>query len=179
MGGSNLDGIPGSDLSGNQQPVFKHIETMVFAGARLHGDDTTVPVMARGQTDTARVWVYVRDDRPFGGSGSPSAVFYYSRDRAGVHPQTHLAGYRGIFQADAYGGYNKLYELNRSPGPIIEAACWSHARRKFFELADIARNAKRKAQGKTPAFVRRCLGRGAAHRRAVRDRAGDQRSVTR
>ncbi|CAG4929210.1 unnamed protein product, partial [Acidocella sp. C78] len=133
--------------------VFKHIETMVFAGARLHGDDTTVPVMARGQTDTARVWVYVRDDRPFGGSGSPSAVFYYSRDRAGVHPQTHLAGYRGIFQADAYGGYNKLYELNRSPGPIIEAACWSHARRKFFELADIARNAKRKAQGKTPAFV--------------------------
>ena len=135
------------------EPVFKHIETMVFAGARLHGDDTTVPVMARGQTDTARVWVYVRDDRPFGGSGSPCAVFYYSRDRAGVHPQTHLAGYRGIFQADAYGGYNKLYELNRSPGPIIEAACWSHARRKFFELADIARNAKRKAQGKTPAFV--------------------------
>ena len=129
------------------EPVFKHIETMVFAGARLHGDDTTVPVMARGQTDTARVWVYVRDDRPFGGSGSPCAVFYYSRDRAGVHPQTHLSGYHGIFQADAYGGYNKLYELNRSPGPIIEAACWSHARRKFFELADCRANAKRKAQG--------------------------------
>jgi transposase len=135
------------------EPAFKHIETMVFGGARLHGDDTTVPVMARGQTDTARTWVYVRDDRPFGGSGPPCAVFYYSRDRAGVHPQTHLAGYSGIFQADAYGGYNKLYEPNRSPGPIIEAACYAHARRKFFELADIARNAKRKAQGKTPAFV--------------------------
>jgi len=122
------------------QPVHKFIESMVFTGGRLHGDDTTVPVMARGQTDTARVWVYVRDDRPFGGSGPPCAVFYYSRDRAGIHPQTHLAGYSGIFQADAYGGYNKLYELTRSPGPIIEAACWSHARRKFFELADIARN---------------------------------------
>jgi transposase len=135
------------------EPAFKHIETMVFAGGRLHGDDTTVPVMARGQTDTARTWVYVRDDRPFSGTGRPCAVFYYSRDRAGIHPQTHLAGYSGIFQADAYGGYNRLYEPNRSPGPIIEAACWSHARRKFFELADIARNAKRRAQGKTPAFV--------------------------
>ena len=70
-------------------------------------------------------------------------MFYYSRDGAGIHPQTHLAGYSGIFQADAYSRYNKLYEAGRSPGPIIEAACWSHARRKFFELADIARNAKR------------------------------------
>ncbi len=135
------------------KPVYDLIKSMVFTGERVHGDDTTVPVMARGQTDIARVWVYVRNDRPFSGSGPPCAVFYYSRDRAGIHPQTHLAEYSGIFQADAYGGYNKLYEPNRSPGPIIEAACWAHARRKFFELADIARNAKRKAQGKTPAFV--------------------------
>jgi transposase len=135
------------------EPAFKHIEAMVFAGKRIHGDDTTVPVMARGQTDIAHIWVYVRDDRPFGGAGPPCAVFYYSRDRAGIHPQTHLAGYSGIFQADAYGGYNKLYGPNRSDGPIIEAACWSHGRRKFFELADLARNAKRKAQGRTPAFV--------------------------
>jgi transposase len=97
--------------------------------------------------------VYVRDDRPFSGSGPPCAVFYYSRDRAGVHPQTHLAGYSGLFQADAYGGYNKLYDPNRSSGPIIEAACWAHGRRKFFELADLARNAKRRAHGKTPTFV--------------------------
>jgi transposase len=135
------------------EPAFRHIEAMVFSAERAHGDDTTVPVMARGQTDIGRVWVYVRDDRPFSGTGPPCAVFYYSRDRAGVHPQTHLAGYSGIFQADAYGGYTKLYEPNRSVGPIIEAACWSHARRKFFELADIARNAKRKAQGRAPAFV--------------------------
>jgi len=157
-----LEGVPLSvstlaDLIGATcvalEPAYNFIKTMVFAGGRIHGDDTTVPVMAPGQTDTARVWVYVRDDRPFRGSGPPCAVFYYSRDRAGIHPQNHLAGYSGIFQADAYGGYNKLYEPNRSAGPIIEAACYAHARRKFFELADIARNAKRKAHGKTPAFV--------------------------
>jgi transposase len=107
------------------KPVYDFIKSMVFTGERVHGDDTTVPVMARGQTDIARVWVYVRNDRPFSGSGPPCAVFYYSRDRAGIHPQTHLAEYSGIFQADAYGGYNKLYEPNRSPGPIIEAACWA------------------------------------------------------
>ncbi len=135
------------------EPAFRHIEAVVFAASRVHGDDTTVPVMSRGKTDTARVWVYVRDDRPFAGAGPPCAVFYYSRDRAGIHPQTHLAQYCGIFQADAYSGYNKLYEAGRSPGQIIEAACWAHSRRKFFELADIASNAKRKAQGRKPVFV--------------------------
>ena len=157
-----LEGIPLSvstlaDLIGATcvalKPVYNFIKSTVFKAERIHGDDTTVPVLAQGQTDIARVWVYVRDDRPFGGSGPPCAVFYYSHDRAGIHPQTHLAEYSGVFQADAYGGYNKLYVPTRSPGPIIEAACWAHGRRKFFELADIARNAKRRAQGKTPAFV--------------------------
>ena len=134
-------------------PIFERIEAHIFAAARLHGDDTTVPVLARGKTDIARSWVYVRDDRPFGGPAPPAAVFYYSRDRGGAHPQAHLADYAGILQADAYGGYGKLYEANRLPGPITEAACWSHARRKFFVLADIAANAQRKAQGETPAFV--------------------------
>lgn len=134
-------------------PVFRHMEAAVFAAARLHGDDTTVPVLARGQTDIGRTWVYVRDDRPFGGAGPPCAIFYYSRDRSGIHPQMHLARYSGILQADAYSGYNKLYETGRAPGPIVEAACWAHARRKFFELADIAANAKRKAQGRGPAFI--------------------------
>jgi transposase len=135
------------------EPALRHIVAVVFAASRLHGDDTTKPVMSRGKTDTARAWVYVCDDRPFGGAGPPCAVFYYSRDRAGHHPQTHLAQYTGIFQADAYSGYNKLYKAGRSPGPIIEAACWAHSRRKFFELADIASNAKRKAQGRKPVFV--------------------------
>jgi len=76
-------------------------------------------------------------------------MFYYSRDRSGEHPQAHLEEYAGIFQADAYGGYTKLYEANRKPAPLIEAACWVHARRQFFILADVAANARRKAQGKT------------------------------
>jgi hypothetical protein len=93
--------------------------------------------------------VYVRDDRPFGGPDPPAAMFYYSRDRAGAHPQAHLADYAGILQADAFAGYNKLYAADRKPGPLVEAACWVHARRPFFVMADIAANARRKAQGKT------------------------------
>ena len=134
-------------------PILKRLEAHVFAAERLHGDDTTVPVLAKGKTTTGRCWAYVRDDRPFGGTGPPAAMFYYSRDRAGEHPKAHLAGYSGVFQADAYGGYNKLYEPNRRPGLILEAACWVHARRPFFVLADLAENARRKAQGKTAAVI--------------------------
>jgi transposase len=130
-------------------PLVDRIEAHVFAAERLHGDDTTVPVLAKGKTHTGRCWVYVRDDRPFAGPDPPAAMFYYSRDRAGVHAQAHLAGYAGILQADAFAGYNKLYEAERQPGPLIEAACWVHARRPFFVMADIAANARRKAQGQT------------------------------
>ena len=80
-------------------------------------------------------------------------MFYYSRDRAGEHPKAHLGSYAGIFQADAYGGYNKLYEPDRKPGPILEAACWAHARRPLFAMADLAENARRKAHGQTPGVV--------------------------
>jgi transposase len=80
-------------------------------------------------------------------------MFYYSRDRGSEHPQAHLAGYAGIFQADAYAGYNKLYEADRKPGPLIEAACWVHARRPFFVMADVATDARRKAQGKTTSVI--------------------------
>jgi transposase len=135
------------------EPLLKRIEAHVLAAGRLHGDDTTIPVLAKGKTDTGRCWVYVRDDRPFGGPAPPAAMFYYSRDRSGEHPQTHLINYAGILQADAYGGYNKLYEPNRKPGQILEAACWVHARRPFFALADVAENARRKAQGKTAAAI--------------------------
>jgi transposase len=134
-------------------PILKRLEAHVFAAERLHGDDTTVPVLAKGKTDTGRCWVYVRDDRPFGGADPPAAMFYYSRDRAGEHPRAHLANYAGIFQADAYSGYNKLYEADRKPGPIVEAACWVHARRPFFVMADVAENARRKAQGQTPGAI--------------------------
>ena len=125
------------------RPLSTLIERHVLAAERLHGDDTTVPILAKGRTVTGRVWVYVRDDRPFGGRDPPAALFYASRDRTREHPERHLANYAGILQADAFDGYNRLYLPDRKPGPIVEALCWSHARRKFFELADIAANARR------------------------------------
>jgi hypothetical protein len=132
------------------EPVLKRMEAHVFAAERLHGDDTTVPVLAKGKTDTGRCWVYVRDDQPFGGRAPPAAMFYYSRDRCGEHPEAHLANFSGILQADAYGGYNRLYEADRKPGAILEAGCWGHARRPFFALADLVETARRKSQGTTP-----------------------------
>jgi len=130
------------------EPLLRRVEAYVMAAERLHGDDTTVPVMALGKCDTGRCWVYVRDDRPFGGADPPAAMFYYSRDRGGAHPQAHLASYAGILQADAFGGYARLYEPQRQPGPIQEAPCWVHARRPFFAMADLEENARRKAAGK-------------------------------
>jgi transposase len=118
-------------------PLTELIRRHVFAAERVHGDDTTVPLLAKGKTITARLWTYVRDDRPFAGPDPPAAVFFYSRNRAGEHPARHLAGYAGILQADAYAGFGELYDGRRKPGPITEAACWSHGRRKFFELADL------------------------------------------
>jgi transposase len=120
-------------------PLMVLIDAHVLAAERLHGDDTTVPVLARGKTITGRVWTYVRDDRPFAGPAPPAAMFRYSRDRTGEHPQRHLASYRGILQADAYAGFNELYAPGRKPGPITEAACWAHGRRKLFKLAEVAR----------------------------------------
>ena len=134
-------------------PLLRRIEAHVFAAERLHGDDTTVPVLAKGKTVTGRCWVYVRDDRPFGGHAPPAAMFYYSRDRCGEHPRAHLARWSGVLQADAYGGYTQLYEAGRTPGPIQEAACWAHARRPFFALDDIETSARRKAEGKAPAPI--------------------------
>jgi hypothetical protein len=134
-------------------PIFRLIEAHVLAAQRLHGDDTTVPVMAKGKTVTGRLWDYVRDDRPFGGSDPPAVIFYYSRDRRGEHPQAHLASWAGILQADAYGGYGELYAPDRQPGPILEAACFAHARRKFFELADVEGAARKKSRGEKAGMI--------------------------
>jgi transposase len=116
-------------------PIRDAIEEHVHAAERLHVDDTTVPVLAKGKCRTGRLWVHVRDDRPFGGKAAPAAVYYYSPNREAEHPERHLANYNGIMQADAYSGFNSLYVPNRQPGPITEAGCWAHSRRKFFELA--------------------------------------------
>jgi len=168
------------------RPLFERLEAHVLAAERLHADDTTVPVLAKGKTDIARCWVYVRDDRPFAGPAPPAAVFYYSRDRRGEHPTAHLQGWSGVMQADAYSGYGELYAATRQPAPVLEAACWAHARRKFFVLADIAASARRKARGTTPAVIspmaleavrridalfeieRAITGQGADQRQAVR-----------
>ncbi|MGY0834958.1 IS66 family transposase [Azospirillum brasilense] len=165
------------------KPLLDRLAAHVLAAKRLHGDDTTVPVLAKGKTDTGRIWVYVRDDRPFAGAAPPAALFHYSRDRGGGHPEAHLAGWAGVLQADAYAGYNRLYDASRQPEPVAEALCWAHARRKFFELADIAAN-KRRGKGAPPIsplaleavqridplfdIEREALGRSAADRLALR-----------
>jgi transposase len=165
------------------KPLIDRLEAHVLAADRLHGDDTTVPVLAKGKTDTGRIWVYVRDDRPFGGEAAPAALFRYSRDRGGGHPEAHLAGWAEVLQADAYAGYNRLYDASRQPQPVAEALCWAHARRKFFELADIAAN-KRRGEAAPPIsplaleavrridplfdIEREALGRSAADRLALR-----------
>jgi len=100
-------------------PMHALIRNHVLAAERLHGDDTTVPLLAKGGTQTARLWTYVRDDRPFGGGAPPAALFHFSRDREMAHPNRHLAGWQGILQADAYGGYNDLYRGDRDPGPML------------------------------------------------------------
>jgi transposase len=119
-------------------PLHALIRSHVLAAERLHGDDTTVPVLVKGGTRTGRLWTYVRDDRPFGGPAPPAAIFHFSPDRRMEHPNGHLTGWQGLLQADAYGGYNDLYRPGRIPGPITGALCWAHARRRVFELADIA-----------------------------------------
>lgn len=125
-------------------PLYLLIEAHVLGAERLHGDDTTVPVLAKTKTDTGRIWTYVRDDQPFGGPAPPAAIFHYSRDRRGEHPVAHLRGWSGILQADAYAGYNALFRADRLPAPLTRALCWSHARRYFFELADIATQIKKR-----------------------------------
>lgn len=99
-------------------PLYLLIEAHVLAAERLHGDDTTVPVLAKTRTDTGRNGTYVRDDRPFGGPAPPAAIFHYSRDRQGEHPVSHLRSWRGILQADAYAGYNALFLADRLPAPL-------------------------------------------------------------
>ena len=113
-------------------PLIETLSQYVKGADKLHADDTPVPVLApgRGQTRTGRLWTYVRDDRPAGSSTAPAVWFAYSPDRKGEHPQTHLKDFKGLLQADAYAGFDKLYKT----GLITPVACWAHARRKFHEL---------------------------------------------
>jgi transposase len=116
------------------QPLVEALRRYVLGGNKLHADDTPVPVLApgNGKTKTGRLWTYVRDDRPAGDTAAPAVWFSYSPDRKGEHPQQHLRDFAGTLQADAYAGFNQLYENGR----IQEAACWAHVRRKFYELME-------------------------------------------
>jgi transposase len=128
---STLAGWVGG-ASGLLEPLVAAVRDYVLHTAKLHGDDTPVPVLApgNGKTKIGRLWTYVRDDRPSGQSAAPAAWFAYSPDRKGDHPQQHLRGFAGILQADGYAGFNRLY----AEGRIQEAACWAHVRRKFYDL---------------------------------------------
>lgn len=114
------------------EPLYDELRQYVLMPGKVHADDIPVPVQepGSGKTRTARLWVYVRDDRNAGSQMPPAVWFAYSPDRKGIHPQNHLAGYSGVLQADAYGGYRVLYE----PGRITEAACMAHARRKIHDV---------------------------------------------
>lgn len=134
--GLDLDRAPLAEWVGHchelLSPLVDSIRRYVLGGSKVHADDTPLPVLAsgKGRTKTARLWTYVRDDRPAGSNDPPAVWFAYSEDRKGQHPREHLKGFRGILQADAYGRFDALYET----GEIQEAACWAHVRRKFVDI---------------------------------------------
>lgn len=152
------------------QPLADAVGRYVREAQKIHTDDTPVPVLdpGRGKTRTARLWTYVRDDRPAGSRAPPAVWYQYSPDRKGERPRTHLRGYQGILQADAYSGYDALYR----DGTIIEAGCWAHVRRKFYDLyelerAPIAQQALSRIAG-LYAIEREIRGREPQIRRSVR-----------
>jgi transposase len=151
-------------------PLVEEIRRHVLRAAKLHADDTPVPVLAPGlgKTKTGRLWTYVRDDRPAGDATPPAVWFTYSPDRKGEHPQNHLRDFTGTLQADAYAGFDAVYETGR----VREAACWAHVRRKFYDLevahkSPIAQEALERI-GALYAIERAIRGRPAEERRTIR-----------
>ena len=121
------------------KPLAEEIACHVRAGEVIHADDTPVPVLdpGRGKTKTGRLWVALRDERPWGSKTPPAAFYRYSPDRKGIQAGALLKGCRGFLHADAYGGFNHLYVIDQKTGgapPLIEVACWAHARRKIYEV---------------------------------------------
>ena len=152
------------------QPLVDALGRYVLAPGKVHADDTPVPVLdpGRGQTKTGRLWTYVRDDRPAGSRDPPAVWYRYSPDRKAEHPRAHLRAFHGILQADAYSGFAALYEGER----ILEASCWAHARRKFYDIyvannSPIAAEAIRRI-GALYAIEREIRGRLPSERAAVR-----------
>ncbi len=175
-GGLDLDRATLADwvgaLCGLAEPLLGALGRYVMGAKKLHADDTPIPVLApgTGKTKTGRLWTYARDDRPSGSTDPPAVIFRYSPDRKGERPRQHLKEFRGILQADAYGGFKELYDRQRDP--LTEAACWAHARRKYFDLhAATASPVALEALERIGALYKieeACRGRSSEERRAVR-----------
>jgi len=151
-------------------PLAAAIGKHVKAALKIHADDIPIPVLSpgNGKTKTGRLWVYVRDDRPWADPAPPAVWFRYSPDRKGERPLEHLKDYQGMLQADGYAGFNRLYETGRA----VEVACWAHVRRPFYEISvaadsPIAREALERIQALF-AIEAEIRGRPAEERRTVR-----------
>jgi transposase len=159
-------------------PLVEAVADHVMAAEKLHVDDTPVPVLApgTGKTKTGRLWVYLRDERPFGGRAPPAVVYRYSPDRKAEHPRAQLADFHGFLQADGYSGFGPLYRAaNGQPATVTEVACWAHVRRYFYDIhvatnAPIAGEALQRI-GQLFDIEHATMGRAAAQRRQVRQSA--------
>jgi transposase len=120
------------------RPLIEELKKLVFASSRIHGDDTPIKVLAPGigKTKLGRIWTYVRDGRAYGDRTPPAVCYFYSPDRKGERPFNHLKDFTGVLHADAYSGYDKIYQQTdeNNETKVTEAACWAHARRKFYEV---------------------------------------------
>ena len=152
------------------QPLVEALRRHVMSAAKLHADDTPVPVLApgNGKTKTGRLWTYVRDDRPWGDRTPPAVWFSYTPDRKGEHPKAHLSEFTGTLQADAYAGYDAIYE----DGRVKEAACMAHVRRSFYDLYEAHKSAVAKEAleriAALYAIEEEIRGRSAEERREIR-----------
>jgi transposase len=159
-------------------PLVEAAADHVMAAEKLHVDDTPVPVLApgMGKTKTGRLWVYLRDERPFGGRAPPAVVYRYSPDRRAEHPRAQLADFHGFLQADGYSGFGALYEsADGQPASVTEVACWAHVRRNFYDIhvatnAPIAGEALQRI-GHLFDVERAAMGRSPEQRRLLRQRS--------
>ena len=152
------------------RPVHERLLVALKCSAKLFADETTAPVLdpGRGRTKIGQLWAYARDDRPWGGTDPPGVAYVYAPDRKAERPIAHLAGFNGILQVDGYGGYRVLAER----GDVQLAFCWSHVRRRFYELATagpapIATEALERIAG-LYAIEKEIRSRGADERRSIR-----------
>ena len=151
------------------EPLVQSLQKYVLGAYKVHTDDTPVPVLSpgRGKTKTARLWVYARDDRTWADPSPPAVWYQYSANRKGENPRRHLSGFTGVLQADAYAGYDKIFE----DGRILEAACWAHCRRKFYEVHERQEH----ASGTLAHHALQRIGKLYAIEKEIRGKSAEQR----